>query len=98
MGAACTFEFTDPKTLPVPKEHGIYPLLGEQFLALENNAALGNVTVHCPDKECKNYAGYYSTAQLNNLNAIGYPPLAKIPRERSTTVGLRLTFASITRM
>jgi hypothetical protein len=26
-----------------------------------------------------NYAGYYDTAQLNYLNAIGCPPLAKIP-------------------
>jgi hypothetical protein len=38
MGAAGTFEFSDPKALPVPKEHGeehgIYPVLGEQFLAL----------------------------------------------------------------
>jgi hypothetical protein len=51
------------------KEHGTFPVLGEQFLALRSNAqlALGKLTVHCPNKDCKYYAPDYGVAQWNNL-------------------------------
>jgi hypothetical protein len=51
------------------KEHGIYPVLGEQFLALSRNPllAIGKMTVHCPNKECKFYAEDYNPAKWNEL-------------------------------
>jgi hypothetical protein len=51
------------------KEHGTFPVLGEQFLALAKDAslAIGKLTVHCPNKECKYYAGDYGTDQWNDL-------------------------------
>ena len=51
------------------KEHGTYPFLGEQFLKLRSDGklALGNLTVHCPDKGCKYYAGDYRTDQWKAL-------------------------------
>jgi hypothetical protein len=51
------------------KVHGVFPVLGEQFLALAKDRPLATakLTVHCPDKECKYYAGDYNTAQWNAL-------------------------------
>ena len=51
------------------KEHGVFPVLGEQFLAVAKDRplAIGNLTVHCPDKECKFYAQDYNTAKWNEL-------------------------------
>ena len=51
------------------KEHGLFPVLGEQFLALAKDRplAIGLLKVHCPNKECKYYAGDYTTAQWNEL-------------------------------
>ena len=51
------------------KEHGIYPVPGNQFLALAKNSLLGigKITVHCPDKGCKYYADDYTTTQWNAL-------------------------------
>jgi hypothetical protein len=49
--------------------NGTYPVLGEQFLALakEGNLAIGDLTVHCPDKGCKYHAGDYGQGQGNEL-------------------------------
>ena len=58
------------RELCVPcKEHGTYPVLGEQFLKLAStgNLAVSNLTIHCPDKNCKYYAEDYSPARWNNL-------------------------------
>lgn len=51
------------------KEHGVYPVPGHQFLALRNRPLLGiaNLTVHCPNQDCKYYAGDYATGQWNAL-------------------------------
>jgi hypothetical protein len=51
------------------KEHGTFPVLGEQFLALAStgNLAVGNLTVHCPNKDCKYYVQDYGVAQWNDL-------------------------------
>jgi hypothetical protein len=51
------------------KEHRIYPVPGNQFLALAKNSLLGigKITIHCPDKGCKYYADDYTTAQWNAL-------------------------------
>jgi hypothetical protein len=51
------------------KEHGTYPVLGEQFLALRSagNSAVGKLTVHCPNQDCKYYASDYGVDQWNNL-------------------------------
>jgi hypothetical protein len=57
------------KTLAPCKEHGIFPVLSEQYLALAeaDNSAMAKLTVHCPNKECKYYAENYDTARWNNL-------------------------------
>jgi hypothetical protein len=51
------------------KEHGTLPVLGEQFLKLAStgNLAVGNLTVHCPNKDCKYYVQDYGVAQWNDL-------------------------------
>jgi hypothetical protein len=58
------------RQLCVPcKEHGTFPVLGEQFLAVAKDRplAIGNLTVHCPDKACKYYAEDYAPARWNAL-------------------------------
>jgi hypothetical protein len=51
------------------KEHGSHPVPSDQFLAVAKDRILGigNLTVHCPNQECKYYAGDYSPAQWNEL-------------------------------
>jgi hypothetical protein len=58
------------RQLCVPcKEHGTYPVRGEQILAMGSagNLAMGKVTVHCSNQDCKYYAGDYSPIQWNDL-------------------------------
>jgi hypothetical protein len=51
------------------KEHGIHPVPGDQFLALAKDRllAIANLKVHCPNQECKYYAGDYNPGQWNEL-------------------------------
>jgi hypothetical protein len=51
------------------KEHGIFPVLGEQYLALRSSGplAIAKLTVHCPNQDCKYYAENYNTARWNDL-------------------------------
>jgi len=58
------------RQLCVPcKEHGVYPVAGEQYLAVAKDRPLatGKLTVHCPEKECKFYAENYDTTKWNEL-------------------------------
>jgi hypothetical protein len=58
------------RQLCVPcKEHGVYPVVGEQLLNLAKDRLLaaGKLTVHCPNQECKFYVENYDPAKWNEL-------------------------------
>jgi hypothetical protein len=58
------------RQLCVPcKEHGVYPVVGEQLLNVAKDRLLGTgkLTVHCPNKECKFFVENYDPAKWNQL-------------------------------
>jgi hypothetical protein len=58
------------RRLCVPcKEHGIYPVPSDRFLALATDRVLGigNLRVHCPNDQCRYFAEGYDPGQWNAL-------------------------------
>jgi hypothetical protein len=58
------------RQLCVPcKEHGVHPIASEQYVSLAEGRLLAsfNLRVHCPNQECKFYAGNYNPAEWNEL-------------------------------
>ena len=70
------------------KAHRIYPVPGNQFLALAKNSLLGigKITIHCPDKGCKYYCRRLHHGSVECLDAVNHCGPAK---DQGLKVGCR---------